>query len=38
MYISSSILSELKEDNFSQRNCQNELSHPGLSQIEQECQ
>ena len=29
---------ELKEDNLSQRNCQNQLSHPGLSHIEQECQ
>ena len=29
---------ELKEDNLSQRNCQNELSHPGLSRTEQECQ
>ena len=29
---------ELKEDNLSQRNCQNELSHPGLSHTEQECQ
>ena len=28
---------ELKEDNLSQRNCQNQLSHPGLSHIEQEC-
>ena len=28
----------LKEDNLSQRNCQNQLSHPGLSKIEQECQ
>ena len=28
----------LKEDNRSQRNCQNQLSHPGLSHIEQECQ
>ena len=28
----------LKEDNPSQRNCQNQLSHPGLSHIEQECQ
>ena len=28
----------LKEDNLSQRNCQNQLSHPGLSHIEQECQ
>ena len=28
----------LKEDNFSQRNCQNQLSHPGLSHIEQEFQ
>ena len=26
-----------KEDNLSQRNCQNQLSHPGLSHIEQEC-
>ena len=29
---------ELKEDNFSQRNCQNELSHSGLCHTEQECQ
>ena len=28
----------LKEDNLSQRNCQNELSHHGLSHTEQECQ
>ena len=28
----------LKEDNLSQRNCQNQLSYPGLSHIEQECQ
>ena len=28
----------LKEDNLSQRNCQNQLSHRGLSHIEQECQ
>ena len=28
----------LKEDNLSQGNCQNQLSHPGLSHIEQECQ
>ena len=28
----------LKEDNPSQRNCQNQLSHPSLSHIEQECQ
>ena len=28
----------LKEDNLSQRNCLNQLSHPGLSHIEQECQ
>ena len=28
----------LKEDNPSQRNCQNQLSHLSLSQIEQECQ
>ena len=29
---------ELKEDNLSQRNCQNQLSHRGLSHTEQECQ
>ena len=29
---------ELKEDNLSQRNYQNQLSHPGLSHTEQECQ
>ena len=28
----------LKEDNLSQRNCQNQLGHPGLSHTEQECQ
>ena len=28
----------LKGDNLSQRNCQNQLSHPGLSHTEQECQ
>ena len=28
----------LKEENLSQRNCQNQLSHPGLSHTEQECQ
>ena len=28
----------LKEDNLSQGNCQNQLSHPGLSRTEQECQ
>ena len=28
----------LKEDNLSQGNCQNQLSHPGLSHTEQECQ
>ena len=27
----------LKEDNPSQRNCRNQLSHPGLSHLEQEC-
>ena len=27
-----------KEDNLSHRNCQNQLSHPGLSHLEQECQ
>ena len=31
-------LFRLKEDNLSQRNCQNQLSHPGLSHIEQEFQ
>ena len=29
---------ELREDNLSQRNCQNQLSHRGLSHTEQECQ
>ena len=28
----------LKEDNLSQRNYQNQLSHPGLSHTEQKCQ
>ena len=28
----------LKEDNPSQRNCQNQLSHQSLSPIDQECQ
>ena len=28
----------LKEDNYLQRNCQNPLSHPGVSHTEQECQ
>ena len=28
----------LKEDNLSQRNCHNQLSHPGLSHTEQERQ
>ena len=28
----------LKEDNLSRRNCQNQLSHPGLSHTEQEYQ
>ena len=28
----------LKEDNPSQRNCQNQLSHPDLTHTEQECQ
>ena len=28
----------LKEDNPTQKNCQNQLSHLGLSHIEQECQ
>ena len=29
---------KLKEYNLSQRNCQNQLSHPGLPHTEQECQ
>ena len=29
---------ELKEGNLSQKNCQNQLSHPGLSHTEQEHQ
>ena len=29
---------KLKEDKLSQRNCQNQLSRPGLSHTEQECQ
>ena len=29
---------ELKEDNLSQRNCQNQLSYPGLSHTKQKCQ
>ena len=29
---------ELKENNLSQKNCQNQLSHPGLSHTEQKCQ
>ena len=29
---------ELKEAKLSQRNCQNQLSHPSLSHTEQECQ
>ena len=28
----------LKEDNPSHRNCENQLSHPSLSHIEQKCQ
>ena len=28
----------IKEDNSSQGNCQNQTSHPSLSQREQECQ
>ena len=28
----------LRKVNLSQRNCQNQLSHPGLSHIVQECQ
>ena len=31
-------LFRLKEDKPSQRNCQNQLSQPSLSHIEQECQ
>ena len=30
--------SGFKGDNLSERNCQNQLSHPRLSHIEQECQ
>ena len=30
--------SQIKEDNHSRRNCQNQLSHPSLPHIEQECQ
>ena len=37
MHVSSRILLDLKEDSPSQRNCQNQLSYPGLSDIEQEC-
>ena len=29
---------KIKGNNLSQRNCQNQLSHPGLSHMEQECQ
>ena len=29
---------QIKDDNLSQRNCQNQLSHPGLFHKEQECQ
>ena len=42
MHISTKIISDYKrkinEDNPSQRNCQNQLSNPGLSHIEQEFQ
>ena len=38
MHVSTRILFRLKEDNLSQRNCQNQLSHPGLSHIEKESQ
>ena len=34
MHMSNSVLNE---DNDSQRNCQNQSSHPSLSHIEQEC-
>ena len=27
----------LREDNLQERNCQNQLGHPSLSHIEQEC-
>ena len=30
-------LFKLKEDNLSQRSCQNQLSYPGLSHTKQEC-
>ena len=36
MHMSKNLL-RLKEDNYSQRNCQNQLSHPSLSHIEQQC-
>ena len=39
MHMSNRILLDyLKEDNLSQCNCQNQLRHPSLSHIEQECQ
>ena len=38
MHMSNRILLDLKEDNFSHRNCQNQLIHPSSSHIEQECQ
>ena len=44
LYINSETIHEyynpfkLKEDNLSERNFQNQLSHPGFSHIEQECQ
>ena len=41
MHISTKILLDykrkIKEDKPSQRNCQNELTNPGLSHIEEEC-
>ena len=38
MHMITRILFGLKEDNLTQRNCQDQLSHPGFSHIEQECQ
>ena len=38
MHMSNRIFFELKKDNPSLRNCQNQLSHLSLTHIEQECQ
>ena len=37
MHMSTKILFGLKKDNLSQRNCQDQLSHPDLSHTWQEC-